>query len=172
MTKLRQPPNGVTARATGAARAWSREFDPYGIVKLARDRSKSAILKLEKLMNGDAGKINVLSKSGETVLEVDIEVPAAVQAKCAELIIERGYGKSPQAILLTDPTDPNGTRKFSIAEKILAIQAARDNVGSTTDLEASEIGEPEVLEIETAPEGTQLVLAEATPAVPDPRDLI
>lgn len=174
MTKLRTPRaprDPVAPKSVHAAQAWSRNNDPYGVVAFARNHSISAIRKLVKLMEGDAGKVTVLSKTGESVLEVDIEVPAAVQAKCAELIIERGYGKSPQAILLSDPTDPNGTRKLSIAEKILAIRAARDNAGSTTDLEASEIGEPEVLEIETTSEETQLVPAEAAPAT-DPRDLI
>jgi len=172
MTKLRTARPPAAPKSIAAARAWSRNNDPYGVVAFARNNSITAIRKLVKLMEGDAGKVTVVNKAGDGVLEVDIEVPAAVQAKCAELIIERGYGKSPQAILLSDPTDPNGTRKLSIAEKILAIKQARDNAGSTTDLEASEISEPEeVLELQTS-EGEPLVMVEEPAVVTDPRDLI
>ena len=122
--------------------------DPYQLVALARKHTQPALLKLIDLMNGRAGKMKVLVH-GE-VKEVDIEVPAAVQAKCAEIIIERGYGKAPQAILIKDD---NANRSLieaiPIAERIRLIAARHEERGQTRDLEASEQSDP-VIELEPA----------------------
>lgn len=126
-----------------------RGGEPYQLVALARDHSPAALRKIIDLMNGKAGRMKVLVH-GE-IREVDIEVPAAVQAKCAEIVIERGYGKAPQAILLKDESAHTAmVHALPIAERIKQIAAAREAQGSVTDLEASEQDDP-VAEIDAAP---------------------
>lgn len=116
-----------------------RGHDPHRIVALARLHTTAAVQKLVDLMQGKAGTMKVMTKEG-VVVEVDIEVPAATQARCAELIIERGYGKAPQAILLGTDDDkvPLGLAAIPIAERILMLKAAQDEKMQTRDLEASE----------------------------------
>jgi len=113
---------------------------------MARSHTPAALDKLVDLMNGKAGFIVALNKDGRKV-KVAIEVPASVQAKCAELLIDRAYGKAPQALLIGDDRSAfggeEGARQLTIAEKILAIKAARAGP-ETTDLEASEVREVEV----------------------------
>lgn len=124
--------------------------EPYQLVALARKHTPDALRKIIRLMNGDAGKMKVLVH-GE-LKEIDVEVPAAVQAKCAELVIERGYGKAPQAILLKDESAHTAlVHALPIAERIAAIAAAREQQGSVTDLEASQQDDPV---IEVAPTST------------------
>lgn len=175
------PEQARLGNQVGAAIRWSKG-NQLELVKLARDRSKAALLKLERLMNGDAGMMKAMHPVTGVVVELPIEVPPAVQAKCAELIIERGYGKSPQALLIQDDT-PEGRRMLTTAEKIAAIQAARNVTETTTDLEASEITEAEIVPPSPTPSsGTgavpepaahpQPALLGPLPLVPDPRDLI
>jgi len=130
----------ANGRRVNAQTRWSKKFDAFGVINLARERSKQAILKLEKLMNGDAGTIKVMNPKTGELMTVPVEVPATVQAKCAELIIERAYGKSPQAILVDDGKNLLQDRTLTVAEKIVALQQARE-AGPSTDLEASEITE-------------------------------
>lgn len=130
-----------------------RGGDPYQLVALARKHTPDALRKIINLMNGKAGTMKILVRGELT--EVDVEVPAAVQAKCAELVIERGYGKAPQAILIKDDEASREMRQaLPIAERIKLITAAREERGSTTDLEASEQDDPVI---------------ELTPALPTPR---
>ena len=111
------------------------------LVTLARAHTLQALHRIIDLMNGKGGKMKVLNSDGIQV-EIDVEVPAAVQARCAEIILDRGYGKAPQALLVsTDEGKLLGAQALPIAERILAIKAARERQGETTDLEASEITE-------------------------------
>lgn len=134
-------PKGIPARDRSLhGRSWAAQAgrDPRQIITLARSYTAAALRKIVDLMNGKGGKATVLNADGIAV-EVDIEVPAAVQLKAAELVIERGYGKSPQAIILQDDTAaPDMLTAIPIAERIIAIKAARDAAGQVTDLEASQ----------------------------------
>ncbi len=147
----------------GAERALARvkTNDRRQVIELARKHTARAIQKLVDLMDGKGGKVWVLSKEGQLV-QIDVEVPAAVQAACAEKLLERGHGKNPQAILIQEDS-PEGRRTLSVVEKIEAIRAAREGRGQTTDLEASEI-----IEIRGLPEP-----APAEPATtPNPHDFV
>ena len=112
--------------------------DPHQIVALARKHTVSAMLVLVKLMNGEGGTAKTMNKDG--VLEdVDVQVPPQVRARCAEIVLERGYGKSPQAILVKDDSNiPGGIHAIPIMERIAMIAQARNDMGAVTDLEASE----------------------------------
>lgn len=112
------------------------------VVDLARQYTTRAIRKIVDLMDGNAGKITTMDKNGN-VVEIDVEVPASVQAKCAEMLLERGYGKSPQAVFLkTDSPLQLGegeSAHLSVAEKIQLLLAAKTREGDAPiDLEASE----------------------------------
>lgn len=158
-------PNLPTAESVVRYRKQGRDIQQ--VVALARKHTTWALKKIVELANGNAGKpVRVLNKDG-VVVEIDVEVPASVQLKACEIIIERGYGKAPQAIMLgQDGTlGEAGVHLLPIAERILAIKAAREQRGNTTDLEASEQDEPETIEIEPA---TPLLPAPA----PSPQDLI
>lgn len=129
--------------------------NPAQLVALARTHTLSALHRIIDLMNGKGGKMKVMNSDGQTV-EIDVEVPAAVQARCAEIILDRGYGKAPQAILMsTDEGKALGVQALPIAERILAIKAARERAGETTDLEASEI--TEVTTVTPATAGADLI---------------
>jgi hypothetical protein len=134
--------------------------EAHQIVELARRYTQAAIRKMAQLMEGKAGTIKTLDKEGN-VVEIDVEVPAAVQLKAAETLIERGYGKSPQAILLKgDGILPVDSKTMSVAEKIVALSQAQLESGETRDLEASEITELTVVE-ETKEEQREPVLSAA-----------
>ena len=127
--------------------------DPHQIVALARKHTVSAMLVLVKLMNGEGGKAKTMNKDG-IMEEVDVQVPPQVRARCAEIVLERGYGKSPQAILVKDDSNiPGGIHAIPIMERIAMIAQARSELGSVTDLEASEQDEVtvEVLQLPAAP---------------------
>jgi hypothetical protein len=143
-----------TVAAIGLIHRRNGGREAYQIVELARRYTQRAIRKMAELMEGKAGTIKTLDKEGNLV-EIDIEVPAAVQLKAAETLIERGYGKSPQAILLKgDGILPVDSKTMSVAEKIVALSQAALVTGETRDLEASEITEVTVTEAkkEAAPE--------------------
>lgn len=120
------------------------------VVELARKYTTRAIQKIVDLMDGKAGEVTTLDKEGN-VVTVQIEVPATVQAKCAEILLERGYGKSPQAILLrTDSPlglEDGEKHDLSVEDKIrlLLEQKARGS-SEPIDLEASQVGETVVIE--------------------------
>jgi len=119
---------------------------PQQVVEMARRYTTMAIKKLAMLgglTDEKLPRIQVMNKHGD-IVEVDQEIPAAVQLKALELLIERGYGKAPQAILLSNEGNLSGSGPaLTIEQKIAAIKAARDQQGQTTDLEASEITEVE-----------------------------
>lgn len=104
--------------------------DPMMVVFKAREYTVDAIKVLVGLMRGELpeGSLNTQG------------VPPAVQLRAAEVLIERGYGKSPQAILLKDDTGSNATsvHAIPILERIAQIKATQAALGQTTDLEASE----------------------------------
>ena len=109
-----------------------KDTDPMLVVLKAREHTVDAIMKLVDLMNGKLPDSNDGDPQG---------VPPAVQLRAAELLIERGYGKAPQAILLRDDTGSNSSsvHAIPIMERIAQLKAARDAQGSVTDLEASEL---------------------------------
>ena len=150
----------LTTQAAHVVQQRKRLGSPEQVIKLARGYTTQAIRKLAELMEGKAGTIRVLvpGSDGRTV-EVDVEVTAAVQCKAAEILLDRAWGKAPQAVLIgSDNPDGNyGPTMLSIMDRILAIRQARVQAGQTTDLEASE--QREVLDVETSPAG-------------DPRDQI
>lgn len=106
---------------------------PQEIINLARDQSKKAVGVLVEILE-------------------DVEMPAVVRVKCAELLLERGYGKAPQAVLISDGTDPNkaGVHALSIMDRISLLKAAKD-APSLTDLEANDITEVDVTEDPDSP---------------------
>jgi hypothetical protein len=111
--------------------------DPKRVVLLARTHTSQALDKLVDLMNGKPGRVKTLNRDGEEV-EIDIPVPPAVQLRAAEVILERGWGKTPQAMLVqTEEKTAEGVHAMPIMQRIIAIKAARDQNGRTIDLEAA-----------------------------------
>jgi hypothetical protein len=103
------------ARATGGAQY---------IVELARKYTARSIQTL-----------------GDTL--VDETAPVAVRIKCAEILLDRAYGKAPQAVLVADAAGEAaklGVHALPILERIRMLKEAKDGP-VTTDLEASELTE-------------------------------
>ncbi len=151
-----------SARTTLARRKAGR--DMKAIVAMAREHTTWALKRMIKIAEGDAGKVRVLVPGTSEVVEVDVEVPASVQQRALEFIIERGWGKAPQAILIEDNSAAQkfGVNAIPIMERIEALREARTLQGATTDLEASE-----QQEIEDTPEA-ELV----TTTSDNPQDMI
>lgn len=131
----------AATRSPSAVQKWrqaTKESDPKYIIDLARTFTRSALEKIVALMQDKPYTI-IDKATGETII-VKSEVPPSVQMRCAEIIIERGYGKAPQAILVSaDKSIPEGVAAVPILERIKALQDARNNVGmEPIDLEASE----------------------------------
>jgi hypothetical protein len=95
---------------------------PLEIVNLARTYAPEAIQRLLTVMQGE-------------------DTPPAVVVKCAEVILERAYGKAPQAVLIGDANSQqqSGMTSIPVLERVAAILEARNVTSSTRDLEASEI---------------------------------
>lgn len=111
--------------------------DPKRLVQLARLQTSQALDRLIDLMNGKPGRVKTLNREGEEV-EIDVPVPPAVQLRAAEVILERGWGKTPQAMLVqTEEKTAEGVHAMPIMQRIIAIKAARDQNGRTIDLEAA-----------------------------------
>lgn len=143
---------------------------PQQIVDLARKYTGPAMRKmalLAGLIPGEAlPKIKVLDRLGNLV-EVDQVVPANVQLAACEVLIDRGYGKAPQAIFLGNESSlGEGGSAMTIEQKIAAIRAQREMQGKTHDLEASAIVEAETTETRMV----NVTPAPQPPAAPDPRD--
>lgn len=161
---------GLTPTAESVVRyrrQWSSQGkNPEAVIALARKHTTWALKKIVELAQGKAGDpVRVLNKDG-VVVEIDVEVPASVQLKACEIILERGYGKAPQAIMLGQDGslgDGASPHLIPIAERILAIKAAREQRGNTTDLEASEQSDPVTTDIE---------VSEVQLLNPSPQDLI
>ena len=95
--------------------------NPELLVKLAREQTQEALRTL----------INIMA---------DLEQPGAVRVRAAELLLERGWGKTPQQIVLHDADGAIGMAAIPLMERIAAIKAARSG-GETIELEASELTE-------------------------------
>lgn len=139
--------------------------EAHQLVELARRHTQSAIRKIVLLMEGKAGTIKTLDKNG-VMVEIDIEVPAAVQLKAAEVLVERGWGKAPIAVLLKDDTLLPGqaANTMTVAEKILALSAAQETKDSIVDLEASE--QTEVMDLDDMKRAEEATTEEATTEAP------
>jgi hypothetical protein len=160
--------NARTGKAIAAVHRRNGGREAHQIVELARRYTQSAIRKMALLMEGKAGKIKTLDKDG-TLVEIDIEVPASVQLKAAETLVERGWGKAPIAVLLSGGGLLNGDDKktLTVAEKIIALSQAQETKDQTVDLEASEQQEIDVLALPSGEEDDRreiLVEEEAAPA--------
>jgi len=73
------------------------------------------------------------------IMEDDVQ-PPAVRIKAAELLLERGYGKTAQAVLVStnDGNTLVGPHSLSIAEKIAALkEASQKSKDAPIDLEPS-----------------------------------
>ena len=153
MTKLLPPPRRQLVHSIG-------KRDPQEVIALARKHTKSSIQKLYDLMMNMPHAIlhprtgEVMRNPDGTPLIVQAEVPPAVQMRCAEILLERGYGKTPQAVLVgSDGSIPEGMLTIPLAQRIAAIQQKREEAmtaGVTVDLEASE--QREVIELPAAEE--------------------
>lgn len=133
-------------------RALIQRPNDANLVEIARTQSVRALNVLLKLMNGNGGTRDHVKPDG-SVVEVRVEVPPAVQAKCAEIIIERGNGKVAQNLQLTADQGLLGVaeRQLSVAEKILALRQREADKDGVIDLEASQQGDPRVVEALPAP---------------------
>jgi hypothetical protein len=107
---------------------------PEIIIRLARQQTEEAIRHL----------INIMG---------DLEQPGAVRVRAIELLLERGWGKTPQQIILSDPTLQLGMGAIPLMERIAALKEASQ--GQTIELEASEISEP--LQLAAAKEGEDFI---------------
>ena len=94
---------------------------PQYIVNLSRQYTSKAISTLADILEDDAQ-------------------PVVARIKCAALLLERGYGKAPQAVLIADTTDQTrtGVHGLSVLDRIKALKEAK-SAPSVLDLEASEV---------------------------------
>lgn len=145
-----------------------RARSPQQLVELARRYTHQAMKEIAGLAGVEPDwslpKLRVLDKFG-TLVEVDQEVAPAVKLKALEILLDRGYGKAPQAIAVTGDPSASELVKLTIEERIAAIKRDREQRGSTTDLEASEIVEAEPAD----PLREERPQVNVTPAAPTPR---
>jgi hypothetical protein len=113
------------------SRNWNRlkTVTPQLLVKLARDKTEWAIEAIIELADAP-------------------ETPPAVKLRCYEIILERGYGKAPQAILVAEESvgggGPGTIHQIPIMERIAMLKAAKDRMCSTLDLEANAVTEEDL----------------------------
>lgn len=139
--------------------------DPHAIVELARTYSTKAVQFLARIMDDD-------------------KQPVATRVRCAEVLIERGYGKAPLAVLVgTEPGTQLDGRTMTIAERIVALKMAQERGGQTLELEGSAVHEPPqdraAIEVEVMPRPAPPPPPKAPswadleiPTTPAPEDLI
>jgi hypothetical protein len=110
------------------------------LVSLARNYSRAAIKTMSELME-------------------DSSMPPAVRVRAAEILLERGYGKAAQAVVIgnADGSPVVGAQALSIAERIAALKRAKETKDDTIDLEANDA----VTEV-TEPEPVQEVVQESS----------
>jgi hypothetical protein len=113
---------------------------------------------------------------GDTL--IDETAPIAVRIKCAEILLDRAYGKAPQAVLVGDATSDQhklGIHALPILERIKMLKEAKDGP-VTTDLEASELTEvsstPVPAETESAPIPVTVSETPVQPTQPTKEDVI
>jgi hypothetical protein len=94
--------------------------DPRQMVELARKYTTKAIMGIVRIAE-------------------DVHAPLAVRLRAWEILLERGYGKSPQAILVgNDSSLPEGVHAMSIVDRIMALRMAKEKGGEVLELENSE----------------------------------
>jgi len=96
-------------------------ISPTKLIAIARTHSSRAIEVLAEVMQDEVQ-------------------PPAVRIRAAELLLERGYGKTAQAVLVstTDGNNLVGPHSLSIAEKIAALkEASQKSKDAPIDLEPS-----------------------------------
>lgn len=106
-----------------------------GLVALARNYSRKAIDTMSRIME-------------------DESTPPAVRIRAAEILLERGYGKAAQAVVVgnADGSPMVGPQMLSIAERIAALKKAKETKDDTIDLEANSFVEvPELDQEPVAP---------------------
>lgn len=96
------------------------ERNPQRIVDLSRQYSLAAIRTLATIMD-------------------DKDEPAAVRVRCAEILIERGYGKAAQSVTIKDETAPADPGAMTLMQKIQALRLA--SVEPPIELEMSQARE-------------------------------
>lgn len=117
-------PVKLTDSQRKVARAYQKELGtPQHIVNVSRSFSTVALKTLAEVMQDD-------------------KQPVVARVRCAEILLERGYGKAPQAVLIGDVSDAQktGIHALSILDRIAQLREAKDGP-VTTDLEASEVTE-------------------------------
>jgi hypothetical protein len=117
--------------------------NPYEVVKIARSNTVRAVNVLIAMLN-------------------DEEQPGAVRVRCAEIILDRGWGKAPQQLVVSEGESGLAVSGMSIFEKIAAIKNASDSTEGTIELEASAL----------VPAPQQPVEEAHAEVSPDPRDFI
>lgn len=118
-------PVKLTEAQHKVAKAYRKELGtPQHIVNISRSYSTKALKTLAEVME-------------------DSSQPVIARVRCAEILLERGYGKAPQAVLVADATSDaqrTGIHALSIMDRIAQLREAKDGP-VTTDLEASEVTE-------------------------------
>lgn len=98
-----------------------RRRDPSYLAALARTHTDAALQRIIKLMNDD-------------------EQPGMVQIRCAEIILERGHGKTWQGVVLADATKAiDGVAAVPIMQRVQELLKASQEQGETTELEAGAV---------------------------------
>lgn len=93
--------------------------DPKALIQLARTHTEEALNTIIILMQSEGS-------------------PPAVRMRCAEILIERGYGKAPQAILIQDER-PEVDGRVPLMDRVAALRAATLVEGVVIELEASQL---------------------------------
>lgn len=108
-------------RELGQQRRIANSNNPHVLVTLARKHTSSAMATIIKLMEDPLN-------------------PPAVRLRAAEIVIERGYGKAAQSILIEDKSTLGvGAQAMTIAERIVALKMAQERGGQTVELENSSV---------------------------------
>lgn len=110
------------------------------VVELAQSYSIRAVHRLAQLMEGSAGKMKVQNPATGDIEEVEVPVPPAVQVRAAEALLERGWGKAPQAIVVKpgDAPPSESLLQLTILERIAHLRAAMNDSAQVVDLEAAD----------------------------------
>jgi hypothetical protein len=107
-----------------SARDYRKELGtPQHIVNLSRSFSVGAIKTLSDIMEDDSQ-------------------PVVARIRCAEVLLERAYGRAPQAMVISSANDAakSGIHALPILERIAQLRQAKE-LPATTDLEASDVQE-------------------------------
>ena len=124
-----RPPKLALASRDEVPTRYKSAVTMTALISLARKYSTQAIVVLQTVMQDD-------------------KQPAAVRVRAAELLLERGYGKAPQAVMVgnADGQPLVGPQALSIAERIAHLKVAEEQKvedAKTVELEASAVTEVE-----------------------------